>query len=214
MLIASANRRMMLLALAAMTAGGAIAAAPAPQAVSSPDEALVAKAVAYLEGLSNAKGRFVQVDARGSLSRGDIYLHRPGKVRFQYDPPIGMIIASDGRLVSVLDPRLKSFQNYPLRLTPLSLLLSKDVRLGKGAVVAGVASMPGGFAITVREGKGRTQGDITLVFSNSPVTLSGWTITDARGAATHVRLVDFGPVEALPASLFDLRNPYVAAPPP
>src|ERR1700722_11591485 len=118
MLIASANRRMMLLALAAMTADGAIAAAPAPQAVSPPDEALVAKAVAYLGGLSNAKGRFVQVDARRSLRRGDIYLHRPGKVRFQYAPPIGMIIASDGRLVSVLDPRLKSFQNYPLRLTP------------------------------------------------------------------------------------------------
>ncbi len=204
-------RRGFLLALAAIALAPSLAAPAAPATLSPADQALVDKAVAYLQGLTNAKGRFVQVDARGVVSSGDISLHRPGKARFQYDPPSGLVIASDGRMVSILNPRLKSFYNYPLRYTPLSLLLRKDIRLDHGAEVVGVAPMAGGFAITVREGRGRMQGAITLDFSDRPVSLTGWTIVDARGAATKVRLVDFATVGSLDPAIFELHDPRAAA---
>ncbi len=184
-----------------------MAAAPVPPAPSPAEQALVDKALAYLQGLTEAKGRFVQVDARGEVEQGAVYLHRPGKVRFEYDPPSGLVIASDGRLVSVLNPRLKSFQNYPLNLTPLSLLLARNIRLDRGAAVTGVTSSADGFAITVREGRGRMQGQIALQFSDRPLALIGWMITDARGASTRVRLVGFAPTSGLRADLFDLRDP-------
>ncbi|MHB8530211.1 MAG: LolA family protein [Caulobacteraceae bacterium] len=203
------NRRRMLIAAAAVSAFGA---APARSSLSPGDEALVTRAVAYLESLSNAKGRFLQVDPRGTVSRGEFYLRRPGKARFQYDPPSGMVVASDGRLVSVLDPRLNSFRNYPLRMTPLALLLGRDIRLGRGAAITAVTPAPGGFAITARDGHSRTGGVLTLDFSETPIALTGWTVVDAQGGATRVRLLDFAPTGPLSPSLFDLRRPRVVPP--
>src|SRR5947199_9803015 len=102
-----------LLAVAAVCAPFGARAAP-PPALSAADQALVDKAVAYLQGLSEARGRFTQTDGRGAPTTGELFLKRPGKARFAYDPPSGLLVVSDGGRVIVQDKRLDTFTPYPL----------------------------------------------------------------------------------------------------
>ena len=192
-----------LTALAAAAICTPAAAAP----LTAADQALVAKAQAYLQGLTQVKGRFAQTDPRGSTSSGDLFIRRPGKARFAYDAPKNMIIVSDGSRVSVYDPRLKTFDTYPLSQTPLSLFLSKEIKLDKGVEVTEVTRFPNGFAITAKDGRRQTRGWITLTFADAPVRLTEWTVTDAQGSRTRVKLGTLAPVASLEEGLFELKNP-------
>jgi outer membrane lipoprotein-sorting protein len=200
----SLTRRSLALAFAA-----APLAAPAfaQTAISPADQALVDRAIAYLEGLSEAKGRFIQTDARGRSTTGQLYMKRPGKARFAYDPPSGLLVVSDGGVVSVQDKRLKTFDAYPLGTTPLSLFLAKTIRLDKGVRVTRVQRLQNGFSITARDGKKETAGEITLQFTDAPLALAGWTVTDAQGRPTRVQLQGLERASGLDKSLFVLKDP-------
>jgi outer membrane lipoprotein-sorting protein len=202
------SRRAALAASFALLAFPALSA-PAPQpALAAEDQALVDRAVAYLQGLAGAKGHFIQTDARQNVTHGTFILQRPGKARFAYDPPTNLVMASNGHVVSVWNQRLKTFESYPLGMTPLSIFLAKEIRLDKGVVVSRVERLGDGFSIVARDAKHQAQGVITLTFSANPVALRGWTITDAQGGATRVSLTDFSPAGPFEGSLFDLKNPY------
>jgi outer membrane lipoprotein-sorting protein len=197
------TRRSLTLALvAAALAGPALAQA----ALSAADQALVARATAYLEGLTEAKARFVQTDARGLTTEGTVYLKRPGKARFAYDPPSGLLVVSDGSTVSVVDSRLKTFDKYPLGATPLSLFLAKTIRLDKGVQVTGVSRAADGFTITARDGRRQTAGQIALTFSDNPLRLEGWAVVDAQGRTTRVQLQGLAPAPGLDPALFELKD--------
>ncbi|MGE5566626.1 MAG: LolA family protein [Parcubacteria group bacterium] len=188
--------------------GLALAVAPiqAFAALAPSDQALVDKAVAYLQSMKSVKGRFVQTDARGAVSRGEIYLQRPGKARFAYDPPSGLTVVSDGSRVSVADKRLKTFNQYPLSATPLALFLAREVRLDKGVQVTGVTRLADGFTLTARDARKQTRGQIALTFADSPMRLVGWTVTDAQGGTTRVQLTDLQSASIDPG-LFRLKDP-------
>src|SRR5476649_472381 len=176
------SRRLTLLALAACLAIPAVSRAD-PQ-----DDALVARAVAYLDALTAAKGTFQQTDPKGVTVTGTFYLARPGRARFEYDPPSGLLITSDGKTVIMSDSRLKTFQHFALSSTPLALFLADHIRLDKGARIERVDRSAGGFSITARDGHGLAQGQITLYFAEAPLRLSGWALIDAQGRATQVAL--------------------------
>lgn len=198
------SRRSLTLALAAAPfASPAFAQAP----LSAADKALVDRAVAYLEGLAEAKGRFVQTDHRGRSTTGALYMKRPGKARFAYDPPSGLLVVSDGGVVSVQDKRLKTFDQYPLGATPLSLFLARTIRLDRGVAVTRVQRHADGFTITARDGKKETAGQIALTFADSPLALTGWTVTDAQGRPTRVQLQGLQRAAGLDKSLFVLKDP-------
>jgi outer membrane lipoprotein-sorting protein len=202
--------RRRLLALAAAAAAipplSALAAAPAA-ALAPDDQALVDRAVAYLQDLSEAHGRFVQTDSRGATVQGELFLKRPGKARFAYDPPSGLLVVSDGGTVNVADSRLKTFESYPLGATPLSLFLAKTIRLDRGVQVTRVDRAADGFTITARDGKKATAGQIALTFTSSPMTLSSWAVTDAQGRTTRVQISGLQRASGLDPSLFVLRDP-------
>jgi outer membrane lipoprotein-sorting protein len=198
------SRRSLTLALAAVPfASPAFAQA----ALSAADRALVDRAVAYLEGLTEAKGRFVQTDGRGRSTTGELYMKRPGKARFAYDAPSGLLVVSDGGVVSVQDKRLKTFDQYPLGATPLSLFLAKTIRLDRGVAITRVQRLANGFQITARDGKKETAGEITLSFTDNPLALAGWTVTDAQGRPTRVQLQGLQRAAGLDRSLFVLKDP-------
>jgi outer membrane lipoprotein-sorting protein len=206
------------LGLAALISSQAMAQAPAKrpaianQSLSGQDRALVDQASAYLEGLGQAKGRFVQTDPRGSQTRGDLYMQRPGKMRFAYDPPQGLLVVSDGYNVSVADSRLKTFEKYPLSATPLALLLARQVSLDKGVVIDQVNRSADGFSITAHDGRKRAEGRIRLVFSTAPLALKSWTVTDAQGQSTRIDISELKSVTGLSASLFQLKDPRILPP--
>jgi outer membrane lipoprotein-sorting protein len=192
------RRRLLALALAAAVRPAL--AAPLP----GPDEALVERARDYLRGLSSAMGRFTQTDPRGRVTTGTFYLRRPGRARFEYDPPSGLVVASNGFRVAVLDKRLGTLDAYPLGATPLGILLSRDIRIDKQVAIGAVSRRPGGFSIVAFEPRKRGQGQISLEFGEAPLALGGWTITDAQGGLTRVTLSDFAASKAMPYRFFEL----------
>lgn len=201
------DRRRLLLTAAACALPAVAAAADAPAPISADDQALVDKAVAYLQGLTEAKGRFTQTDARGGVTTGELFLKRPGKARFAYDPPSGLLVVSDGGSVGVADSRLKTFDSYPLGATPLSLFLAKTIRLDKGVQVTHVTRAADGFTITARDGKKQTAGQLAISFTENPMMLRNWAVTDAQGHTTQVRIDSLETASGLDPDLFVLKDP-------
>jgi outer membrane lipoprotein-sorting protein len=199
-------------ALLALGLAALAPAALAQTALSPDDQALVQKATAYLQGLDEAKGRFVQTDARGQVTQGTFYLARPGRARFEYDPPSGLVVVSDGAAVTVADSRLKTFDRFPLGATPLSLFLAKTIRLDRGVAITGVERRPGGFTIVARDGHRKTAGRLALSFADNPLQLTSWAATDAQGRTTRVRLLDLTRTSGLDKALFVGKDPRRAQP--
>ena len=198
--------------LAAATIAAAVPALPplsapaqAQSGLNAADRALVQRAGAYLNDLRSARGRFTQVDANGRTTSGSYALKRPGKVRFEYDKPSGLLIVADGRNANIYDGRLKTFDQSPLNRSPLSLFLSNDISVTKGSV-SGVTRSREGFAFSARDRGGLADGYVTLNFADNPLRLTGWTVVDGQRRTTRVRLNTLvpGPV---PDSLFVLNRP-------
>ncbi len=186
----------------AVAAAAALPAAPALAALSADDQALVARATAYLDGLVSEKSRFTQADAQGNVATGQVWLARPGRARFQYDPPSGLLITCDGQTVVISDSRLKTVQRAPLSATPLAVFLADHIRLDRGVSVTRVDRQAGAFSITARASKGVAQGEITLYFLENPLRLTGWVIIDAQARLTRVTLEGLQPTPTPQASLF------------
>jgi outer membrane lipoprotein-sorting protein len=205
-----ASAALALTALAAglgWTAPGLAQPAPAASALSPDDQALVDKAVAYLGGLGEAKGRFIQTEPNGGQIGGEVYLARPGRARFAYDAPSNRVVVSDGHNVSVADPRLKTFDRYPLGATPLALFLAKDVRMDKGVRVERVDHTADGFSLTAREARHPRAGQVTLSFSEHPMRLTEWRLANAQGQVTTVRILNLTETSGLDPDLFVARDP-------
>ena len=199
------------LALSAAPAAFAAPAPPVPPSAPAPlpdeDKALVDRAAAYLDALGEVRGRFMQTDARGSVTQGALYLNRPGKARFEYESPASLLVVSDGHTVAVYDKRLKTFNRYPLGATPLGLFLQRHVRLDQKVTVTRVERFSGGFSLTARDASHKSQGQITLVFNEGPLSLREWSIVDAQGARTTVRLSALESASGLDPALFVQPNP-------
>ena len=183
-----------------------------PPSFNVADQARITKATTFLEGLKTATGRFEQTDFHGRITKGNWYLERPGKLRFDYDAPSSLQLVSDGRNVSMWDPRLQTFDQFPLSETPLSLFLSKQIRFDEGVIVTGVSSDSNGFSLKARDRRKQIEGSVTISFNQAPdgsVSLKAWTIVDAQGRGTTVELVSFARDSALRSGLFVLNKPQV-----
>jgi outer membrane lipoprotein-sorting protein len=116
-------------------------------------------------------------------------------------------MASDGRLVSVVNRRLKTIQNYPLGFTPLSIFLSRNIRFDRKVTVEKVTASDSELNITLADSRGVGHGRIRLDFKRSPMTLTGWLLTDSRGQSVDVRLTRLERSEPKPKSFFDIYDP-------
>lgn len=181
---------------------------PAPRAasLSTADRALADKAAAYLAGLKTAQAHFSQTDPRGATTTGTFSLQRPGKARFAYDAPTDLTVVADGVNVNVSDGRLKTFDQYPLARTPLSLLLAPDVHFDGKVLISGVARGPSSFSVTLKDARKQAEGQLTLTFSAAPMALTGWTVVDGQGLRTTVKLDGLKTGISLDQKLFEAHN--------
>ncbi|QQQ19909.1 outer membrane lipoprotein carrier protein LolA [Brevundimonas vitis] len=176
--------------------------------LSAEDRAVLARAQTYLQGLTSAQGNFVETGPGGQRREGRFYLQRPGRMRFEYTNPAGLLVVSDGSNVKRYDPRLNVFRQVPLSATPLSTFLARNVRLDQGVRIDRVTRMQSGaFAITARDNRRPNDGSVILAFAGSPMRLQEWTITDAQGTRTRTQLTSLTPASNLSASLFRLSDP-------
>jgi len=145
---------------------------------------------AYLNGISTAEARFTQYNSDGTTSDGMVYISRPGKMRFEYDPPSDALVLANGGQVAIFDPGSNEGpQTFPLGSTPLGLILKRKVDLGQARLVQRYYEAKDGQTVVVaRDPDHESAGQIELYFSASPVALTQWIITDEAGFTTAVRL--------------------------
>ena len=200
------SRRDLGFGLAAI-AGLAALPASAQSGLSADDRAVLTQAQTYLQGLTSAQGSFVETSG-AQRREGRFYLQRPGRMRFEYTNPQGLLVVSDGNNVKRYDPRLNVFRQVPLGMTPLSTFLARNVRLDQGVQIDRVTRMQSGaFAITARDQRRPNEGSVILAFAGSPLRLQEWTITDAQGGRTRTQLTSLQPASGLDAGLFRLTDP-------
>lgn len=186
----------------------ALAAVPAAaQQLSDRDRADVARIEAYLNTITSLRGRFLQVAPDGAVSEGKVWLRRPGRLRFEYDPPVPVLVVADGLFVVMHDKELGQVNRIPLGTTPLSVLLRDEIKLAGGVAVKGVERQPGTLRVTVFDTDRPREGELTLVFSDMPLALRQWVVTDARGLSTSVSLANVEFNLPLEGRLFVFTDP-------
>ncbi|WP_244610729.1 outer-membrane lipoprotein carrier protein LolA [Microvirga pakistanensis] len=162
---------------------------PVGQGQPLPNSAVVERANAYFTNLNTLVADFTQVGGDGRRMGGTLYLQRPGKVRFEYDPPATLEVIADGRSVAVRDRKLATQDLYSISQTPLKFLLRERVSLGQDIKITGISSEPDAVRINLEDSStlGGTS-RITLFFDPEVRDLSQWRIVDAQGFQTVVVL--------------------------
>ena len=118
---------------------------------------------------------------------GTFYIQRPGRIRFNYEDPSPIMVVSNGKTLAVNNKKLKTWSYYPLRKTPLSLLLSNSIEIDDKSIRSVDAQDD---ITTVVMGNKNIFGDseITLLFDPQTQDLRQWTIKDAQGKETSVMI--------------------------
>ena len=187
-LIAAAIAGLAILALAFLAPlAGAQAASSSATALSAEDRAAVDRVTGYLNSIEHLQGGFLQVGPDGSITEGQFYLRRPGRLRFEYAPPTDLLVVADGTWVIVKEESYAA-QRYPIGATPLNLLLASDVDLRRSTDIEAVSREPGLLRVTLKDPSGEAPGDITLVFDEPNLQLRQWVVREAQGLQTTVAL--------------------------
>jgi len=150
-------------------------------------KAQAAKISTYLSSLQTVVGNFVQVGPDGTKTRGEFYIQKPGKVRFEYEPPNPIAIIADGSMLAVRDRKLATQDIYPLSQTPLRYLLSDRIDLMKDTNVVSVTADDLFISITIEERQlllGTSR--LLLMIGAKDGQLKQWTVTDPQGYDTTV----------------------------
>ncbi len=152
---------------------------------------------------------FTQTAATGATLTGKLFLARPGKIRFQYDKA-PLLVVADGKRLSVVDYEVAQVSQWPIRSTPLGVLLDGDADLAKFAHVSG--QVDNGVLVEARDPRHPEYGAITLTFARDPaapggLTLTGWTALDAQNNRTEIALKDVRYNVAVAGSSFAFRDP-------
>lgn len=160
----------------------------------------------YLNSIRTMRGGFTQIGPQGQIEQGKFYILKPGKMRFDYDPPVPTLVISDGISVAVYNTKLNTVNRYPLSSTPLNLLLSNHLDLKTSDAITNVQEQPGQLVVTAKSTDRRTTGNITIVFSVPGIELRQWTIVDAQGLPTTVSLTNAEQGVPLPESAFQIMH--------
>ncbi len=170
----------------------------------SEDRALLADVSRKLSGISTMNGEFVQFDPNGEQRQGKFFIARPGRVRFQYDPPATVSVVADGRSVLVFDKKLKTYDIWPLSQTPLRLLLDPNLDLSTSNRVTNVSVAPDLIEVELQDETRFSAGTLNLVFDRASSELRQWTVTDQQGLQTLVTLYNVEIGNKLAPDLFKI----------
>lgn len=199
------DRRSLLL-LPALLAAPALHAQIRP-ALTDSDRAALARVEAYFNAMTTLRARFLQIAQGGGAAEGTAWIWRPGRMRFEYDPPEPtLLIAADGQFFHY-DRQLRQPTIVPLSATPLSVLLRNPLRLSDDITVAAVERAGGLLRVTVHRTGQAAEGQIQLVLEEQPMALRQWVVLDPQGRSTRVTLSQAQTGERFDPFLFAFNDP-------
>lgn len=170
-------------------------------------KAAAARVSSYLSSLRTLAGKFVQIGPDGSRSTGEFYIQKPGKVRFEYDPPSPIAMISDGSSLVIRDTRLATQDVYPLSQTPLRYLLSDRIDLMRETNVVAVTSDDLYISVIIEEKQALVgTSRLMLMVGVKDGKLKQWTITDPQGYDTTVAIYNLNSTAKLDPALFKIDD--------
>ncbi|AIT79670.1 LolA family protein [Novosphingobium pentaromativorans] len=179
---------------AALAALAVPALAPGEVAVAATkaENAQLSEAVAALRGISTLRADFVQTDRTGQSVTGTLTLKRPGRIRFQYEKSVNMLIVSDGKALTMIDYDVNQVQRWPISNSPLGALLDPNRDVAKFGTVKPTGN-PNVVSVEVRDSKHPEYGVITLIFTRKAsapagLELSYWVALDSQNKRTTIQL--------------------------
>lgn len=191
------TRRAVLAALAAALAvwswpGVTPAAARQPEAVrlDEKQQADLARVERYLNSIRTLRAQFLQVADNGATDHGQVLISRPGLMRIEYAPPSPHLIVADGYYLIYHEKKLNQTSHIPLSSSLAGFLVRDTIKLSGDIVVTGFHYERGAIRLTVVQKSEPEAGQLTLVFSDNPLQLRQWTVTDGQGAVTRITLMN------------------------
>jgi len=198
---------------AALAALAVTAVVPSSPAVAAPsgEEARLDQAVAALRGIRTLKADFVQTDRSGQSVSGVLTLKRPGRIRFQYEKSVPMLIVGDGKALTLIDYEVNQVQRWPISNSPLGALLDPGRDVSKFGTLKPTGD-PNVISVEVRDRKHPEYGVITLIFTRNAsapggLELSYWVALDSQNKRTTVRLTNHRYGLDVPDSTFRWKDP-------
>jgi outer membrane lipoprotein-sorting protein len=177
-------------------------------------KAQAARVSSYLSSLQTLVGNFVQVGPDGSKTKGDFYIQKPGKVRFEYEAPSPIDIIADGSSLAVRDRKLATQDIYPLSQTPLRFLLSDRIDLLKDTNVVNVTADDVFISVTIEEKQALIgTSRLMLMIGAKDGQLKQWTVTDPQGYDTTVAVYNLDSSKKIDPGLFKIDFTNYATPP-
>ncbi len=203
--------------LAAFGCGLCVIPATAPAQSPAPAPAVpsqLTEAVGALRAISTLKADFTQTDRNGNRASGVLTLKRPGRIRFQYEPRVPILIVSDGAALTFIDYKVRQVQRWPIRNSPLGVLLDPNRDVSRYGRLQATAD-PNVVSVEVRDSRHPEYGVITLIFvrkASAPggLELTSWVALDSQNRRTTIRLSNQQYGVAVPDNDFrwnDPRNP-------
>jgi outer membrane lipoprotein-sorting protein len=193
--------------------GASIArAAPVPAVLTQADTLELQRIAASLNGIRTMTAHFRQIANNGAVSEGKFWVARPGRMRFEYDPPNLIRLLADSTYVYYWDNELKQASKYELRSTPAWFLLRDPIAFGADVTVTAFQRVGGAtIGVTVVENAQPDAGSLTLVFTENPLTLRQWIVVDQQGKTTTVTLSDLQFGMALDPALFQYQSLFTGS---
>ncbi|HHN73253.1 MAG TPA: outer membrane lipoprotein carrier protein LolA, partial [Thermopetrobacter sp.] len=165
----------------------------------------------FLNSFRTLKGEFTQISPRGRVSTGRLYIARPGRMRFEYQPPNPIVIVSDGTWVAIRNNNRNSVDYFPLSKTPLRMILAERVDLAREADIRKVERRDDLLIVTLKDRDRSVDGHLVLIFDEKRNSLQQWIVVDGQGRRTTVTLNSLQPGVKLSARLFRVKRPEEAA---
>ena len=151
----------------------------------------LAEVSAHLRGITTMTAAFVQTDRNGKALSGRLSLRQPGKIRFEYQKGVPLLIVGDGNALTMIDYKVRQVSRWPVGNSPLSVLINPRKDMTRFARLVPSAT-PGTIQVEARDPKHPEFGTITIAFGrgNGPAGLKllGWTVLDAQNGRSTVRL--------------------------
>ena len=171
----------------------------------------LAHAVGALRGISTLRADFVQTDRSGQRVSGVLTLKRPGRIRFQYERSVPLLIVADGSALTLVDYGVRQVQRWPIKNSPLGALLDPNRDVARFGTLQPVTA-PGVVSIEVRDRGHPEYGVITLIFvrqAGAPggLELVSWVALDSQNKRTTIRLANHQYGIAVPDNTFRWNDP-------
>jgi len=143
-----------------------------------------------LNAIKSMKTDFIQRAPDGSVAEGVLYLERPGKLRFDFGDDAPFLVVSNGSLLTFVDYDVKQVSRWPIRKTPLGILVDDEIKFDGAIEVPDIIRFAGLVKVPVIDPKRQEYGYIILIFEESTMELRAWEVVDAQGYTTRVALVN------------------------